>query len=48
MAICLSAGADPDQVLADMSHMLENKSKIRHMTVQLERNNRREREPGHF
>lgn len=44
----VSAGADPDQVLADMSHMLENKFKIRHMTVQLERNNRREREPGHF
>jgi cobalt-zinc-cadmium efflux system protein len=41
-------GADHDQVLADMSRMLERKFRIRHMTVQLEYGNRRDREPQHF
>ncbi len=40
--------ADQDRVLADMSQLLEHKFNIRHMTVQLERDSRREREPGHF
>lgn len=40
--------ADQDQVLSDISALLERKFKIRHMTVQLERDNRREREPKHF
>jgi Co/Zn/Cd efflux system component len=44
----VTAGADQDRVLSEMSQMLEHKFKIRHMTVQLERDNRREREPGHF
>jgi len=35
-------------VLADMSHVPERKFNIRHMTVQLERDSRRKREPGHF
>ncbi len=41
-------GADQDRVLAQMSQLLEHKFKIRHMTVQLERDSRREREPEHF
>lgn len=40
--------ADQDRVLSDISVLLERKFKIRHMTVQLERDNRREREPEHF
>lgn len=44
----VEAGADPDRVLHDMSQLLEHKFSIRHMTVQLERDSRREREPGHF
>ncbi|MGD0075138.1 MAG: cation diffusion facilitator family transporter [Candidatus Binataceae bacterium] len=40
--------ANPDRVLSEMSHLLEHKFNIRHMTVQLERDNRREREPAHF
>jgi cobalt-zinc-cadmium efflux system protein len=39
---------DQDRVLAEMSVVLERKFNIRHMTIQLERDNRREREPGHF
>ena len=39
---------DQDRVLSDMSVVLEQKFDIRHMTVQLERDNRKEREPGHF
>jgi len=31
-----------------MSSVLERKFKIRHMTVQLERDSRREHEPDHF
>jgi cobalt-zinc-cadmium efflux system protein len=40
--------ADQDQVLSDISVLLERKFKIRHMTVQLERDNRRKHEPEHF
>jgi cobalt-zinc-cadmium efflux system protein len=40
--------ADQDRVLSDMHQMLEVKFKIRHMTVQLERDSRRHREPEHF
>ena len=40
--------ADQDRVLSEMSVMLERKFNIRHMTVQLERNNRRASEPEHF
>ncbi len=40
--------ADQDRVLSDISVLLERKFKIRHMTVQLERDNRREHEPKHF
>jgi cobalt-zinc-cadmium efflux system protein len=39
---------DQDQVLSEISALLERKFKIRHMTVQLERDNRREHEPEHF
>ncbi len=44
----VTSEADQDRVLADMSHLLEHKFNIRHMTVQLERDSRREREPGHY
>jgi cobalt-zinc-cadmium efflux system protein len=40
--------ADQDRVLSDMHQMLEAKFQIRHMTVQLERDSRRHREPEHF
>lgn len=40
--------ADQDRVLSDMHQMLEVKFNIRHMTVQLERDSRRHREPEHF
>jgi len=40
--------ADHDQVLSDISVMLAEKFQIHHMTVQLERDSRREREPEHF
>jgi cobalt-zinc-cadmium efflux system protein len=40
--------ADQNQVLTDISVLLERKFKIRHMTVQLERGGRWEREPEHF
>jgi cobalt-zinc-cadmium efflux system protein len=40
--------ADQDRVLSDMHQMLELKFNIRHMTVQLERDSRRHREPEHF
>jgi cobalt-zinc-cadmium efflux system protein len=39
---------DQDRVLSDISSLLERKFKIRHMTVQLERDNRRKHEPEHF
>jgi len=41
-------GVDQDRVLSDMSAVLEQKFNIRHMTVQLERDSRRLREPEHF
>jgi cobalt-zinc-cadmium efflux system protein len=44
----VAEGVNHDQVLADMSHLLERKFNIRHMTVQLERDSRRESEPEHF
>jgi cobalt-zinc-cadmium efflux system protein len=44
----VAADADQDRVLSDMHQMLEAKFKIRHMTVQLERDSRRHREPEHF
>jgi len=40
--------ADQDRVLSDMQRMLEVKFRIRHMTVQLEKDSRRDREPEHF
>jgi len=40
--------ANQDRVLSEMSAMLERKFNIRHMTVQLERDNRRASEPEHF
>jgi cobalt-zinc-cadmium efflux system protein len=40
--------ADRDRVLADMCHLLQTKFDIHHLTLQLERDNRREREPEHF
>ena len=40
--------ADQDRVLGDMAAMLEHKFNIRHMTVQLERDNRKPSEPEHF
>ena len=39
---------DHDRVLGDMAALLENKFNIRHMTVQLERDNRKPSEPEHF
>ena len=44
----VSADADPDRLLSDISNLLESKFNIRHMTVQLERDSRKEREPEHF
>lgn len=40
--------ADHDRVLSEISTMLSEKFKIHHMTVQLERDSRREHEPEHF
>jgi cobalt-zinc-cadmium efflux system protein len=40
--------ADQDRVLGDMAAILEHKFNIRHMTVQLERDNRKTSEPEHF
>ncbi|MGH7905361.1 MAG: cation diffusion facilitator family transporter [Candidatus Binataceae bacterium] len=44
----ITPDADHDRVLSDISLMLERKFNILHMTVQLERDNRRPREPEHF
>jgi cobalt-zinc-cadmium efflux system protein len=44
----VASDVDQDKILSDMSTLLEEKFKIRHITVQLERDNRKEREPGHF
>ena len=40
--------ANQDRVLDEMCRMLQDKFNIHHMTVQLERDNRRTQEPGHF
>ncbi|HTY56077.1 MAG TPA: cation diffusion facilitator family transporter [Candidatus Binataceae bacterium] len=37
-----------DLVLSEMCQMLERKFNIRHMTIQLERDSRREQEPAHY
>jgi cobalt-zinc-cadmium efflux system protein len=48
-AHCVVGGAaDQDRVLGDMAALLEQKFNIRHMTVQLERDNRKTIEPAHF
>src|SRR5215831_13481312 len=48
-AHCVVTNAvDLDHVLSEMSQLLQRKFNIHHMTVQLECDNRREREPGHF
>jgi cobalt-zinc-cadmium efflux system protein len=44
----VEGGADQDRVLGDMANILEHKFNIRHMTVQLERDNRKTSEPPHF
>jgi len=44
----VAGAADQDRVLGDMAALLEHKFNIRHMTVQLERDNRKRREPEHF
>ena len=44
----LSADADHDDVLARMAAVIEDKFKIRHITVQLERDNRKEQEHSHL
>ncbi len=44
----IAGEADHDRVLSDISELLERKFNIRHITVQLERDNRRELEPDHF
>jgi len=44
----VTAEADRDRVLADMCHLLQSKFNIHHLTVQLERDSRREHEPKHY
>jgi cobalt-zinc-cadmium efflux system protein len=44
----VTADADRDRVLAEMCHLLQNKFNIHHLTLQLERDNRREHEPEHY
>ena len=44
----VTVDADRDRVLADMCHLLQTKFNIHHLTVQLERDNRREHEPEHY
>ncbi len=44
----VAADADRDRVLAEMCHLLQSKFDIHHLTLQLERDNRREHEPEHF
>jgi cobalt-zinc-cadmium efflux system protein len=44
----VSADARHDDVLAEMSAVIENRFEIRHITLQLERDNRKEREPSHL
>jgi cobalt-zinc-cadmium efflux system protein len=44
----ITAQADNDRVLSEIQAVLAEKFAIHHMTVQLERDNRREHEPEHF
>jgi cobalt-zinc-cadmium efflux system protein len=44
----VAADADRDRVLAEMCHLLQSKFDIHHLTLQLERDNRREHEPEHY
>lgn len=44
----ITPDADHDQVLSDISALLDRKFNIHHMTVQLERGSRRQHEPKHF
>jgi cobalt-zinc-cadmium efflux system protein len=44
----ITAAADHDKVLSDIALMLGDKFNIRHITVQLERDNRRLNEPAHL
>ena len=44
----VAADADRDRVLAEMCHLLQTKFDIHHLTLQLECDNRRQHEPGHF
>ncbi len=44
----VSHDADQDRVLSEISILLERKFNIRHMTVQLERDSRKQHEPEHF
>jgi cobalt-zinc-cadmium efflux system protein len=44
----VTAEADRDRVLADMCNLLQTKFNIHHLTVQLERDSRREHEPEHY
>lgn len=44
----VSAAANHDRVLSDVHRLLEDKFNIRHVTVQLECDSRRDHEPEHF
>jgi cobalt-zinc-cadmium efflux system protein len=44
----VAAEADHDRVLGEIADVLERKFRIHHMTVQLECDSRKEREPEHF
>jgi cobalt-zinc-cadmium efflux system protein len=44
----VEGAADQDRVLCDMAALLEQKFNIHHITVQLERDNRKTTEPAHF
>ncbi|HLW70795.1 MAG TPA: cation diffusion facilitator family transporter [Candidatus Binataceae bacterium] len=46
-AVVAGAG-DQDRVLTDMTELIESQFNIHHITLQIERDNRKEREPGHF
>jgi cobalt-zinc-cadmium efflux system protein len=44
----VEGAADQDRVLCDMADLLEQKFNIHHITVQLERDNRKPSEPAHY
>jgi cobalt-zinc-cadmium efflux system protein len=44
----VEGAADQDRVLCDMADLLEQKFNIHHITVQLERDNRKTSEPAHY